>query len=233
MARVCFNRNPPVLGRAVRPVAERTIARTPRLLDVSLDDALRHGGPLVRRALAAMALRRDRRYIVVQVQIARLAKGEIPNGPGWHTDGVPIGPGRYRYTSDTARGRPDRFHMMIAGRYCRTVFADGPIWLDDPGDLDFLARRQFFTAELAARRPPLFQIPSYRVLEFDGWALHSSVPAHRAEWRGFIRVVETDHYAPRPMASPTAPARRTPPPGTARPAPSRAATTRRARADRG
>ena len=200
MPRVSYSRSPPVLGRAVRAVTQRTIARTPSLRDVSLDDAIHHGGPLVRRALAAMRLRRDRRHIVVQVQAAYLEAGETPNGRGWHTDGVPIASGRYRYATDDPAVRPDRFHMLIAGEHCRTVFAEGPIWLDDPGELDARARRTYFTAQLAALRPPLFQIPSYRVLEFDGWALHTSVPARRAAWRGFVRVTETDHQAPRAMA---------------------------------
>ena len=100
MARVSFSRTPLVLGRTVRRVSERTIARTPSLVDVSLADAIRHGGPLVQRVLAAMALRHDRRHIVVLVQVAHLARGDIPNGPGWHTDGVAVQPRRYRYATD-------------------------------------------------------------------------------------------------------------------------------------
>jgi hypothetical protein len=221
MARVSFSRSPLVLGRKIRPVSQRTIERTPSLKDVSLDDALRHGGPLIRRVLAAMALRRDRRHIVVQVQIAHLAPGDIPNGPGWHTDGVPGKPGQYLYATDAARRRPDRFHLVVAGEHCRTVFAEGPVWIEDPGTIDFRARRQHFTRALAKLRPPLFQIPGYRVLEYDGWALHTSIAARVQEWRAFVRVTETDHYAPRPMAPAPAPA-------ADRPRPARRGTARRA-----
>lgn len=202
VARVGFSRNPLVLGRSVRRVSQRTIARTPSLVDVSLDDAIRHGGPLVKRVLAAMALRHDRRHIVVQVQVAHLAPGDIPNGPGWHTDGVPVTPARYLYATDDPQIRPDRFHLVVAGEHCRTVFAEGPVWLDDPDSSDFRVRRQYFTHQLARIRPPLFQVPGYRVLEYDGWALHTSMAARADEWRAFVRVTETDHYAPQPMAMP-------------------------------
>jgi hypothetical protein len=202
MARVSFSRHPLVLGRCVRRVSPRTIASTPSLVDVSLDDALRHGGPLVERVLAAMALRRDRRHIVVLVQVAHLVPGDIPNGPGWHTDGVPVAPGRYRYATDDPAIRPDRFHLVVAGEHCRTVFAEGPVWLRDPESSDSRERRRSFTRQLARIRPPVFQVPGYRVLEYDGWALHTSIAAQAEEWRAFVRVTETDHHAPRPMAAP-------------------------------
>jgi hypothetical protein len=202
MARVAFSGSPLVLGRSVRRVSQRTIAKTPSLVDVSLDDARRHGGTLVNRALAAMALRHDRRHIVVQVQVAHLAPGDIPNGPGWHTDGVPVAPGRYRYATADPAIQPDRFHLVVAGEHCRTVFAEGPVWLDDPDSSDFRVRRTYFTQRLAQIRPPVFQVPGYRVLEYDGWALHTSVAARAEEWRAFVRVTETDHYAPRPIAAP-------------------------------
>ncbi len=201
MARICYSRTPLLFGRRVRPVAQRTIERTPSLVDVSLDDAQRHGGPLVRRALAAMPLHRDRRHIVVQVQVAHLAKGDIPNGRGWHTDGVPSAAGGYLYASDDPARRPDRFHLMVAGEHCRTVFVDEPVWLDDPETTDFRARRTYFTEVLAQLRPPLVQVPGYQILTYDGWALHSSVAARADEWRAFVRVTETDHYAPRALAA--------------------------------
>lgn len=201
MAKVAFSRNQLVLGRRVRRVSQQTIERTPSLVDVSLDDARRCGGPLVARALAAMALRHDRRYVVVQVQVAHLAPGDIPNGAGWHTDGVPVKPGQYRYATDDPTIRPDRFHLLVAGEHCRTVFVEEPVWLRDPDTSDFRERRSYFTRRLAQIRPSLFQVPGYQVLEYDGWALHTSIPARAEEWRAFIRVTETDHHAPRPMVT--------------------------------
>jgi hypothetical protein len=199
MAQLSFCRTPLVFGRRVRPPSPRVLQSTPPLLDVSLDDALRHGGRFVAAALAAMALRHDRRHVVVQVQVAQLAPGEIPNGAGWHTDGVPAGAGRYRYASLDPSVRPDRFHALIAGEHCRTAFAEGPLWLDDPGSEDAHERRLYFTRALGQIRPPIVQVPNCQAVEYDGWALHTSVPAAAAGWRGFIRVVETDHYAPRPL----------------------------------
>ncbi|HEU4407512.1 MAG TPA: hypothetical protein VFS43_19760 [Polyangiaceae bacterium] len=199
MAQVLFCRTPLTLGRRVRPPTARELAGTPSLFDVSLDDALRRGGAFVAAVLGAMALRHDRRDVIVQVQVANLAAGEIPNGAGWHTDGVPVGPGRYRYASDDPAHRPDRFHSLVAGAHCRTAFAVGPIWLDDPGTDDAHERRLYFTRELGRLRPEVVQVPNCRLVEYDGWALHAAVPAAAAGWRAFIRAVETDHGAPRPL----------------------------------
>jgi hypothetical protein len=154
--------------------------------------------------LDAMTLRRDRQYIVVQAQSARLKKSEVPNGPGWHTDGVPAGPSRYFYAADDLAIRPHRFHLLVISRGCRTAFVEGPLELDDPATDDFRLRRRSFTEQIARLRPPIQQVPSCQVVEYDWWHLHTSVPAAQDEWRLFVRVTETDHYPPRPLDLPRA-----------------------------
>lgn len=202
MAKVLYNRNPLILGQRIPRPAARLISETPSLLDVSLEDAHAAGGPLLRTVLDAMPLGHDHRYIVVQVQSARLQRSEVPNGLGWHTDGVPAGPGRYLYATDDRTVRPHRFHLLVISQGCRTAFVEGPLELDDPETDDFRARRRSFTEQIARLRPPIQQVPSCQVVEYDWWHLHTSVPAMRDEWRLFVRVAETDHYPPRPLEPP-------------------------------
>jgi hypothetical protein len=202
-----FNRHPLIQGGGIQQPLPDLVKVTPGLWNCDPDDAARYGGELTRAALGAMALRNDRKYVVVDTKVHMLMPGFWPAIPGWHTDGAPRGPN----FNPAAGGPPDiwrqedpaarspRFHLLVTGEGCLTQFAQDAIDLSIPvaptPDLyRHVSHLVNAAVEVGAVRTAHVELCT--AWEWDWWALHQGVVAEHSEWRFLMRVTETDYLAP-------------------------------------
>lgn len=204
MTYVDFVRNPVVVGNEIEEFDQATIEGSLNLRQVSLEDAVRYGGPITRAAISAMEFKGDRKHIVVDTKVHMLLPGFIPAIPGWHTDGVPRGP----EMDPAGKGAPNlraqveglitepHYHLLVTGDHCPTMFAAETLTFD----LDLGLDRDLYkkmSEQANAKSFSYFETPANTVVEWDWWAVHTAQSAIRRGWRYLIRVTETDHIAPR------------------------------------
>lgn len=206
MTFVTFNRNLPKVGGSIEEPSQELIETSLNLRQVSLEDAVRYGGPITREALGAVKLHGDRKYVVVDTKVHLLMPGWIPAIPGWHTDGVPRG----EDMNPGGKGKPNmkaqvdglvsapRYHILVTGTHCPTLFMNEQKDFDVNLELD-----SGLYADLTRQITGLnknfetFATPPSTVVEWDWWNLHTAQQATGRGWRYLIRVAETDHIVPR------------------------------------
>lgn len=206
MTQVTFNRNLPKIGESIEEPTQEIIETTLNLRQVSLEDAVRYGGPITRNALGAVKLHGDRKNVVVDTKVHLLMPGWIPAIPGWHTDGVPRG----EEMNPAGKGKPNlraqveglitapHYHILVTGTHCPTLYMneqhDFDLDLDLNSDLYSELTRQ--VNELDGNFKT-FATPPSTVVEWDWWNVHTAQQATGRGWRYLIRVAETDHIEPR------------------------------------
>lgn len=200
-----FNRSPLEYSGSIEQPSSDIIKTTMGLWNASLDDAIKFGGDLTRMAIGAANLRHDKKYCIVDTKVHMLMPGMSPAIPGWHTDGVPRGSRK----NPQDKAPPDikmqeamespRFHLLVTGTGCLTVFALNEIKLVVPcppsTDLYASVDKQM---KLAIERDEVktVEAQSCRVCEWDWWQLHTAKVATIHEWRWLIRITETDYQTP-------------------------------------
>jgi hypothetical protein len=210
--RLAFNRTPLAVSRTIEQPSMAEVKSTPSLWQASLADALRYGGDLARAAIGAMNLRHDRAHVVVDTKVHMLMPGFSPAIPGWHTDGAPRGeslnplgtgaPNLFaqeftaepNFAAQEVR-RPHRFHTITTGFGCLTEFVAEPVAIDVP-DAPTKKLYSVISREVERIKPATRKLVSCQATEFDWWDLHRASIATAHEWRFFIRVTETDWWAP-------------------------------------
>jgi hypothetical protein len=210
--RVRFNRSPLATSGSIEQPTMSDVRSTPALWQASLDDALRYGGDMTRAAIGAMALRGDRKHVVVDVKVHMLMPGFCPGIPGWHTDGAPRGkdlnplgrgaPNLFaqefkeepRFDLQEQR-KPHRFHFLVTGTASLTEFVDQPLEIAVPNEptTDLYAH---ISRAVGRLEPRTRSVQSCQVTEFDWWDLHRATFSIGHEWRYMIRVTETDWWEP-------------------------------------
>ena len=209
--KVVFGCTPTYTGSIEQPSAE-LVKNTLGLWNASVEDCLKFGGDLTRSAIGAMNLRNDRKYIVVDVKVHMLMKGQCPAIPGWHTDGVP----RHANGSPAAGGepnllmqiehekhgiRPPRYHLLVTGQHCLTEAIDGQFAMDmEPEMMNSSGLYKRLSTEVNNKlRVDLlskYELKSCTVAEWDWWFVHQGKISDGYEWRYLIRATETDHLTP-------------------------------------
>jgi len=208
-----FNQNPVGVGNSIDTPSQDAIENSLNLRQVGLEDAVRYGGSITRKALGAMEFKGDRKYIIVDTKVHFLLPGMSPSIPGWHTDGVPRGDDR----NPAGSGAPvlsamtdgsvtePHYHLLVTGTHCPTRFLNHSIELDVDDsvgrDLYKVMSEQvqshvdyfFKNSGLSCT----FDSPDSTVLEWDWWTVHTAQLATARGWRYLIRVTETDHIKPR------------------------------------
>lgn len=206
MTLVEFNRTLPKLGNSIEEPSQELIETSLNLRQVSLEDAVRYGGPITREALGAIKLHGDRKYVVVDTKVHLLMPGWIPAIPGWHTDGVPRG----EEMNPGGKGKPNlraqeeglvtapRYHLLVTGTHCPTLFMNEKRSFDVDLDLSSSLYSELTrqVKELDGNFETL-ATPASTVVEWNWWNIHAAQQAHGRGWRYLIRVAETDHIAPR------------------------------------
>ena len=179
------------------------VEATPVLRRASMANAALFGSPLLRRVLETTPIVGDRAHVFVDTKVTFLMPGWVPSIPGWHTDGVPRGPG----ADPASRGVPDlalqhtmrspRFHTLFVGSAdCPTRFMTSPLSLDVQSP-----SRQLY-ADISTKVSAL--LDDVTVVEpaagewdwWDWWQLHCAIPSRTTGWRLLVRVTETDYVAP-------------------------------------
>lgn len=206
-----FNRRPLKYGGEIEVPSVELVRNTLGLVNASIEDAIRYGGELTRAAISAMQLRNDRKHIIVDVKVHMLMPGFYAAIPGWHTDGVPRGsslnplakePPNKWAQEEIEQGehpglRPTHYHMLVTGSGCLTEFVEGPVRLKTTGQRwRSAALYADMNEQIEEMKPPVIEVPSCQVVEFDWWDIHRGVEAKKHEWRYFIRVAELDLAAP-------------------------------------
>lgn len=206
MTKVLFNQNLPKVGASIEEPSQELIETSLNLRQVSLEDAARYGGPITRAALGAIKLHGDRNYVVVDTKVHLLMPKFVPAIPGWHTDGVPRGV----EMNPAGKGKPNmraqveglvtapRYHILVTGTHCPTLFMNEPKEFDVNLDLDsdLYANLTRQVNELNGEFET-FATPASTVVEWDWWNLHTAQLSTGRGWRYLIRVAETDHIVPR------------------------------------
>lgn len=157
------------------------------LRGVSLEHARRRGTDYVRRVLDAAPLLGDRRFVVVEVRVALLRRGETQGQATWHLDTV----GDPLHDS-----RPERHHLFVTGTASLTEFLAEPVTLDVPAGGGAYARMAALDAQLRALAPPTVRAPSLMFIDYGRLHLHRATPALHDERRLLVRVTETDVLRP-------------------------------------
>ena len=202
-----FNRNPLRAAGTMEDPSDNEIKHTPALWNCDLDTAIKYGGGVTRQALGAMNLRGDRKNIIVDTKTHMLMPGFYPGIPGWHTDGVPRGPERNPAAKAdpniTAQEEMDdeapRFHLLVTGTVCPTLFATTPdLTLDVDNDASLYKGISERVNALRAHDTnfEVMETKPSTVYEWDWWQLHTAQAAVAHGWRFLIRVTETNHFEP-------------------------------------
>lgn len=208
-----FNQTSPVLGNSIEDPSQDAIEGSLNLRQVSLEDAMRYGGPITREALGVMNFVGDRKNIIVDTKVHFLMPGMIPAIPGWHTDGVPRGteldPAGAGKPSITAQIEADergitapRYHLLVTGTHCPTRFMENPfrVKVVDGPDLYKKLSMEVNTAIAQAgkhHKPVMVDTPASTVVTWDWWNIHQAQESMGRGWRYLIRVAETDYIEPR------------------------------------
>jgi hypothetical protein len=205
MTEVLFNRTLPKIGESIEEPSQELIETSLNLRQVSLEDAVRYGGPITRAALGAMKFHGDRKYIIVDTKVHLLMPKFTPAIPGWHTDGVPRG-----VEMDPAgKGKPNlraqeenlvtppRYHLMTTGDFCPTTFMTEPTTFDVDLDLNSDLYKNLTQQANKMGEFSTMEAPASTIVEWDWWNVHTAIPSRGRGWRYLIRAAETDHIPPR------------------------------------
>jgi len=205
MTQVLFNQTPPRIGNSIEEPSQDVIETTLNLRQVSLEDAVRYGGPITRAAIGAMEFVGDRKYIIVDTKVHLLMPSFIPAIPGWHTDGVPRG----EEMNPAGRGKPNlraqveglvtapRYHLLTTGDFCPTTFMTEPTEFDLDLDLNSDLYKNMSQQVNKLDSFKTLEAPASTVVDWDWFNVHAAIPSRGRGWRYLIRVAETDHIPPR------------------------------------
>lgn len=200
-----FNTGELKSGQYVHGFTQDDIKDAPGLWNAPLDIAMQFGGRITQAALASMNLKFDYEHIIVDVKTHLLQPGMFPAIPGWHTDGVPRGKDMSpaKGLPDISRqkvGRSPRYHLMVLGADCPTVFMkDRNVSLKVPvkPTADLYKNISEQCALLRSEdKIETFEIIPGIIYEWDWWELHTAQASRSAGWRYLIRVTETDYLEP-------------------------------------
>lgn len=134
-------------------------------------------GPYTKELLRLVPIRGKHKFVLVDVKVHHLKKGDYPAIPGWHIDCVK------HYNNDT---KDDVHHLFVTGQYCLTRFLKNPIELDIASDYRISVPRE---AEF-------IEAPSCQFVTFTRNHLHDCQMAKEDETRYLIRITETDIIKP-------------------------------------
>lgn len=200
-----FNRGELKVTGSVSNFTQNDIKDAPGLWNAPLDIAMQFGGRITQAALSNMQLGYDHKHIVVDVKTHLLQPGMFPAIPGWHTDGVPRGG-----TMSPAKGAPDilmqnnqrspRYHLMIMGADCPTVFMEERnvelVVPDMPSpDLYKIISEQCRALHEKNEITTVEIVPGL-IYTWDWWELHTAQATRSSGWRYLIRVTESDYLEP-------------------------------------
>ena len=205
-----FQQTLPKLGPTIEGVDvtdEWLLEGTPNLRNASLPNAVLFGGPVVKAALEQAPIVGDRKHIVVDTKVSMLMPGWTPAIPGWHTDGVPRpndAPSMSAQANQSACGYAPRYHTVVLGNPCLTMFLNSPILLTlrhgEDSDL-YSEMTEIVNEGLEVYNNPeeiveAISPPAGQWVSWDWWNIHSAVQATKRGWRLLIRISETDNVAP-------------------------------------
>jgi hypothetical protein len=166
------------------------------LAGASVDFALEHGGPLVKRILNSWTwddewLKRavENGYNqVIDVRIQRLMPGMYPSIPGWHCDAVP----RSGYHSQPDFKKADVKNVM---HYTALISTDDEVcnteFLTDELKMEINPERGVWEQvhrKIEEEKPVIQQIAPGALYRFGQLALHRAAPTKVRGWRLFFRL---------------------------------------------
>jgi hypothetical protein len=188
------------------PSQEEIAADSVTLCWCPLETALQEAGPLTRRVLDGMSrhLTHTRRHVYVDSKIQYFRPGDLPvDSQLWHIDGSVVARDErvrelgFAVLHDMKTRLEGQAPMPLYLAYqsslgCATQFATAPVTIELPemiSTFDELDRR----VSRADLRPQ--PQPASSIVSFDGLSLHRARPAEQAQWRLWVRCIETDQEA--------------------------------------
>lgn len=204
------------VGRKIEQPSQELVKNTLSLWQADLDTAIKYGGDLTREAIAAMDIKGDKKYVLVDTKVHMLMPGQCPAIPGWHTDGVPrfvesieekysplgTGPPNLQIQKEwEEKGDTPRFHLLVTGEGCLTQFPHEQVTLSNLPNAPTNNFYKVVTKDMRnySFRFPHKESPSCTAIEWDWWHLHSAKLATKREFRFLIRVTESNYHAPQPV----------------------------------
>lgn len=210
MVEFTFSPNPVAVGDEVQiQGTEEAIEMTPNLRRCSLRNAFLFGGKLVRQVLESAPIEGFSDNIYVETISNFLQNGHIPTQPGWHLDEIPRGkigdpmqiagvdlsehlapPSLTEMLRQTTDGRTVKFHTVIIGNPCPTLFVSEPLTLDLEHSDDWGYLQEVHQKVRAAAPLMVFHSGIGNWTTWNWWNLHRPTQAHQPGWRLLVRVVE-------------------------------------------
>lgn len=182
MARLLFNKTPPLEGRQFpQPLAEDF----PREFwkNGDHDRVLKGTTDYIRNIVSAVELVGNHSRVLIDIKVQDLKPGMPTCIPGWHCDSV---------VDVNHPSRPEVHHLFVTGFDALTQFIDEPIELNYPKD-----------APLSHLQEQIKAInPKSRTLQSATWTTYGRTDFHRgaitrkAHRRLLVRVTETDLILP-------------------------------------
>jgi hypothetical protein len=205
-----FSPNSIVMGEEVQVSGtEEAIEMTMNLRRCSVENAFRFGGKIVRQILETAPISGHYDNVYVETIANFLQIGHIPTQPGWHLDEIPRGvigdpmqiagvdmaehlaaPSLTEMLRQTLEGRRVRFHTVIVGNPCPTLYVSEPLTLDlqHPDDWGYLQEVHQKVRESAPLM--VFNSGVGQWITWDWWNLHRPTQARQPGWRLLVRIVE-------------------------------------------
>ncbi|RPK20054.1 hypothetical protein [Paenibacillus xylanexedens] len=164
------------------------LLRSPIMVQISAEDAWKHGGELVRRLLGVTPLKNDKKYISVTSQIQYLTpefssvRSEVKPAGDWHVDASGL-------NSD------DTNYLLLNGTDCNTEFNSNPLIIEqftpETSQSEFVRFINHNDIGIQAQ-----MLEGNRIATFGCRDIHRAVNAKRPTLRFMWRVSESNSLKP-------------------------------------
>ncbi len=168
------------------------LLRSPIMIQLSAEDAWKHGGELIRYLLGVTPLENDKKYVAVTSQIQYLTpefssvRSEIKPAGDWHVDASGL-------NSD------DTNYLMLNQTDCNTEFNNKPLTIEhfspEMMQSDFV---RFINDNNIGIEPRMLE--GNRIATFGCRDIHRAVNANKPTLRFMWRVSESNHLKPVPVS---------------------------------
>lgn len=189
-----FTNSPKFKGKMME-VPENDIRLLPQFFRCDLNFVFKYGGAAYREFLRQVDIDSTYKYYSVDSRSHMLMEKMYPCIPGWHCDDF------YRPNGsqpDLKNIPPMRHHAVVLGDCSLTEFIETPLSLVEPESLDPKKPIYGQYHEIIEHIEDLFlkTVEAGQLVEFGPLDLHRGKPATKNGWRHFIRLTESNHWAP-------------------------------------
>lgn len=190
-----FINSPTFKKEKMLPVSEEDIRLLPQFFRADINFVYKFGGSVYRDFLSKIEIDSAFKYYSIDSRSHMLMKKMYPCIPGWHCDDFYRPNGRQ---PDLKNIPKMRHHAVVLGDCSLTEFITTSLNLIDPNNLDQSIPLYGQYDDIVNHTSDLFfQVAeSHQIVEFGPLDMHRGSAAAKNGWRHFIRITESDHWAP-------------------------------------